>query len=684
MRIRRPRRLIGVAAGGLAALGIAGIAAVNAIDPAAYRDTLERRASAAAGRAVNVDGAIDLAPGLQPRLILRDVRVANADWAATDALLRAQRVAVDVALLPLLWGDVQLRRVALDAPRLNLATGPDGARNWTPGGARGDPAAGAAAMLRGFDRLRVRDARLAYRPRPDAPARTVHVARLAAEPGETDRLRVRGELAYRDTALRLRGQVGAPAQLLRADHHYPLALTLTALGTQARVEGTVIAPAAARRLDLRMTLNSDDPGRLLRHAGLPNAGAERLSLSAKVKGTPARFALREISGHLGRNALTGRAVLNRRKAPAELTATLNAKVLDLHPYLDRTGADAAGTARVFPDTPLPWGALHRARVDLKLTAETVKLADTLAASDAAARLTLANGKLQVRDLTAHVAGGRIGAQLTADAGAEPPAVSVTLDGDGLAYGKMLARLGITAGVAGTARVDASLRGAGHTPHALAASAAGRIAVVGGEGRIDNALLDAAGTGLADLLAPWRANDSDVRLTCAVARLRAQAGQLDSRVLLADTPSATLGADGAIDLGRERYDLRLVPKAKQTSLMSLAVPVRVTGPLRQPRIAPDPMGAAKAGAIAIGSLVNPLVTLGALVVDSRTTEGNPCVKAVEKARRKAGQADGDAGNGGGFFDELSRSIDDALGGKKASDDDDNDDALLHGGGKQHRR
>ena len=126
MRIRRPRRLIGVAAGGLAALGIAGIAAENAIDPAAYRDTLERRASAAAGRAVTVDGAIDLAPGLQPRLILRDVRVANAEWASTDALLRAERVAVDVALLPLLWGDVQLRRLALDAPRLNLATGPVG------------------------------------------------------------------------------------------------------------------------------------------------------------------------------------------------------------------------------------------------------------------------------------------------------------------------------------------------------------------------------------------------------------------------------------------------------------------------------------------------------------------------------------------------------------------------------
>jgi hypothetical protein len=201
-------------------------------------------------------------------------------------------------------------------------------------------------------------------------------------------------------------------------------------------------------------------------------------------------------------------------------------------------------------------------------------------------------------------------------------------------------------------------------------------VIADRGRIDHALVAAASAGLGDLLAPWRDRGKDVRLTCAVAKLAAADGTLDSRVLLADTPTATLGGEGAVDLGAERYDLRLVPKAKQPSLASLAVPVRVTGPLRAPEIGPDPLGAAKAGAIAIGSLVNPLVTLGALVVESQTNAGNPCVAAIEKARAKAesnGDNESDGDVDGGFFDDLSRSIDDALG--VEGSDDTNDEPVL---------
>jgi hypothetical protein len=174
-------------------------------------------------------------------------------------------------------------------------------------------------------------------------------------------------------------------------------------------------------------------------------------------------------------------------------------------------------------------------------------------------------------------------------------------------------------------------------------------------------LDATGAGLGDLLAVWREQDDDMNLNCAVARFGAEKGVLNSRAILADTQSVSFGGTGDIDLGNEELDLRITPEAKQTSLMSLAVPVRLSGPLTDPSIGPDPLGAAKATAFVVGAAINPLVAVGALVVSSETQDQNPCVAALAKARQKGtGKVEGDQGGVGGFLNKMGDSIDRALG------------------------
>jgi hypothetical protein len=66
------------------------------------------------------------------------------------------------------------------------------------------------------------------------------------------------------------------------------------------------------------------------------------------------------------------------------------------------------------------------------------------------------------------------------------------------------------------------------------------------------------------------------------------------------------------------------------------------------------------------VINPLVTLGALVVDSETQDENPCVRALAEARQGGdggGRSPGAGGRGDGvkgFLHDLSDSLDRTLG------------------------
>jgi len=680
MRARRLRRILAVAAVLIAALAIGGTIAIGQIDPSDYRDTLTARVEAKTGRALTIGGDITVAVGLEPEVTLTDVRLANAAWAGDSPMVTADTVKVRIALLPLAWGELRLRRVEVSRPTVHLASRPDGPPNWRMPKLDGrDEDRSRTNVLSGFDRLIVRDATLTYAPAPGAAAYRLDVVRFDGTTGTDGALDLAGKVRFRGTPLTLSGTVGPPDLALVAEHHYPIDLSVTGFGGTAGMRGTVIDPTGARRLDMDVTIRSDDPRALGERLGLPGLGADRLRVKADVTGTSGRFAVRGLDARLGATALTGRAVVDTKTRPTRLTGNLSAPMLDLRALIQGAAeSHATSDGRVFSKAPLPWSVLDAAHADVKLRADVVKLARDLTATEANAHATLSNGTLRLHEFAATLSGGRVTATGRIHGRDSPPRVKTSVRADSVAYGRLLADAGITDAVRGKARIEADLRARGRSAHGLAGTVSGRLAVIGDRGRIDHALVKTASAGVGDLLAPWRRTGEDVRLTCAVAKFAATAGTLDSRVLLADTPSATLGGEGTIDLGAERYDMRLVPKAKEPSLASLAVPIRITGPLGKPEIGPDPVGAAKAGAIAIGSLVNPLVTLGALVVESQTNTGNPCVAAIKKAKAKAESGDGgesktDGNVEGGFFDDLSRSIDDTLG--VEGSDDTNDESVL---------
>ena len=84
----------------------------------------------ATGRKLILDGEINLEIGLLPSLVVTDVTFANAAWGSRPQMVKIEKIEVQVRLLPLLFKDVQLKRIGLAGVDVLLETDPNGQGNW--------------------------------------------------------------------------------------------------------------------------------------------------------------------------------------------------------------------------------------------------------------------------------------------------------------------------------------------------------------------------------------------------------------------------------------------------------------------------------------------------------------------------------------------------------------------------
>ncbi|MGF7208564.1 uncharacterized protein involved in outer membrane biogenesis [Skermanella aerolata] len=100
------------------------------IDWNTYKAEIADRIGAATGRAVTLDGNIDLALLPRPTLSVAGARLANLPGASEPDMVRLRKLDVRVALMPLLRGRIQVQSVALIEPVIALEVLSDGRRNW--------------------------------------------------------------------------------------------------------------------------------------------------------------------------------------------------------------------------------------------------------------------------------------------------------------------------------------------------------------------------------------------------------------------------------------------------------------------------------------------------------------------------------------------------------------------------
>lgn len=122
-------KIIGWSAAGSAGLLIACIIIIQSISNAQYKEWISDLAFSATGRQLVFDGDVDIHFGKEIRFLAKEIRFANTAQGSRPDMVTADRLLLQVALLPIFKGVLDFV-IELDGPDILLETDSDGRRNW--------------------------------------------------------------------------------------------------------------------------------------------------------------------------------------------------------------------------------------------------------------------------------------------------------------------------------------------------------------------------------------------------------------------------------------------------------------------------------------------------------------------------------------------------------------------------
>ena len=678
-------------------VAVGGYIALSTLDLEQVRQLAERQAKEATGRDLKVAGPIDLKISLTPAISLSDVSFANADWGSRAEMVTLKSFDLEVAIMPLLSGAIEVNRLVLVEPDILLETNAEGKGNWelgtpaaadsqeaAPASGDGGGGAGGVGPIR-IDVVAIENGKITYRD-----GATGQETRLALDQfdasiaGSSAPITLSLAGSYNDAPFKADGTLGSMDQLQSGP--FPVAVTAEAGGAEITVNGSIAQPQSGQGIDLAITAKGDSLAGFSGFAGNPVPPLGPYDIAVKVGQNGDQITFSDLALTMGGSDLAGSGSLTMGAKPTvdgQFTSTL----LDLADFQagaaegagsEEAAADTSGggtatggsdSRYLFTEDPLPFDGLQAANANVKLQAQTLRLQPKMEMQDLDLTVVLTDGDLQIVPLNTGFAGGNIELEVGLNAAQAPARLTTKVLAGGIDYGQLLKDMEISQDVAGTLDVDVDLNGQGNSMREIASGLAGHLEMTSGEGTIDNRLLKLVAVGLGDITGPLFGGEKSARLNCIVTRFDVAQGLAQSKAILLDTEVFTLSGGGDVDLRDETLNLSFDTATREASIASLAVPFNVTGPMTDPSIAPDPLGTAAgvakaAGAIAGGQAGALGALIGAGAGGGDSGGGNPCqvaLAAIGQGSAPAGEPAAAPTQGGpaGAVEEVTKEAEDAL-------------------------
>jgi len=616
----------------------------------------------ATGRKLTIGGDIKLKPGLIPALVLTDIKFQNAPWGTRADLAKIKYFEVKVALLPLLKGKIEVKRLVLVEPEIVVETNKHGKSNFVFAAPKKPipPPEEETTLLEDispllallFNKVRIKKGLFVYRDGQSGKTHKVKLKLLTAGAAGIDdpvKISIKGD--YHNQPFNVAGTIGPPATLRNSDKAWSLNLIVKALDATLTLDGSVKDVRTPRGIDLGFRIKTRDLTKLSQFAGqtLPLKEPFEMAFRATDIG-PKAYKLSDFKARLGRNHLSGSIDVNFVKKRPLLKAMLFSKKIDLRPYL--SGHKKNKSKKVFPDDPLLLGALNHAEGTANILANRFLL-PRFALKHLAAKVTLKGGSLTIRPINAAMGKGKLKGRLTIKPRRKAATVTAQLKVEDCDLKKMLKGLNITDALEGNLNANINLKGKGRSVAALMAGLDGSTNIQISQGRINNKYINLLGADLGAsvfrMLNPKKEKVNYTRINCLVSGFDIKKGLAVSTATVFDTGSMSVLGKGKINLKNEEIDFSLHPVPKDgigfsgigkvsVSLNGLANTFKMGGTLAQPSLTLDPAGTATTLGKAIGGflLFGPFGIAAALINTSSGDE-NPCLTAIETINKAAAAA-----------------------------------------------
>lgn len=638
MTLVRPLKWI---AGGLLSLVLLPVLFVAVFGWNWLRGPIERMTTERTGRVLEIHGDLKVGFGWpSPHIHAGAVSFANPDWAKEKQMVSADAVEISIDLPQLLARNIVLPEVHLERPVVFLEQGTGGRKNWLLDPNQQDE----AARIR-IDRLTLDHGTLGY----DDAAKKTRIRSELSTSGAGVAFTAQGQ--YLGLPLKARGSGGPVLGMRDEDTPYPLKIDASVGHTRVKADGTITSLLKFSAMDMRLGLSGDSLDQLFPLLGIAFPATRAYTTDGHLLHAGNSWRYEKFSGRIGDSDIAGALQVDSGGKRPALKAELASKLLDFadlgpligatpgsvqaakqaDPQAAQTAAAVSAQARVLPELPFKtdrWGSVD---AEVSLKASTIRRAKELPLENLVTHLSLRDSVLKLDPLDFGIAGGHLNAVISLDGQKDPIQAHARVRARKILIAKLFPTVDLNKSSIGQINGEFDLKGQGNSVGRMLASSDGKLGLVVADGEISKLMLETIGLHIWEILELRMTGDKRVKLRCAVADFDVKGGVMRTGALVFDTEVTTIIGTGSIDLARERLDLTLNPKTKNTSIVALRSPIYVRGSFARPEVEVDKGRVAMRGigALALG-LVNPFLALIPLI-DAGPGKDSDCGQLVRDAR-----------------------------------------------------
>jgi uncharacterized protein involved in outer membrane biogenesis len=613
------------------------------------------------GRELTLGGDIDVKIGLFPTLVVNDVAFQNAAWGSQPQMAQTKRLEVQIALLPILAGDIHIRQLTAADPEFLIEIDKSGQWNLefddplesepkTPA----DPVALIRQYFPEFKDVQIEGGTFTFRDHRSGRSEEVAIEKLELESSRFGLpLDVDLKFSLNKTPFEISGELGRLSKMRNPDERWPVDLTIAAAGSEISIAGHITDVMTVTGIDLRLAAKGSDIANLQQLTGesIPVKGAFDIT-GHLTAATSENVKISDIAVVLGESTINGEMALDQTSPRPQVNARFHSSRLDLRPFIKqntdgrqteaKTKQKQTQDNRVFSVEPFDLQDFHRIDAAVRFDADEI-LTHRIALDKFQLDVSLKNGHLIIKTLTIDIGGGKLSGSLDLLAKGNHVNLATQMTVKKIDFGEMLKKLEITQDLDGVLDIDLDFKGQGKSMTALMAGLNGDLIAILSEGRMPVAYIDLLGADIADgflsLLNPLEKKIDLATINCAICDFYVQDGLAKSDVIMIDDPEKSLLSRGTINLKTEALDFAIYTKPKKgigtketgrlsVNLSQITKPFKLGGTLANPSLGISPE---RALITAGRALLGPAGWASFFISASAGNE-DPCAAALKIAGR----------------------------------------------------
>jgi len=660
----RRKIVLGVLAGVILACLLVIIVVVKTYNYNNFKPMITNIAKKYTGRKLTMAGDIKVKISLSPTLQVNNVSFQNAPWSSHPEMIRAKKIEVQLALIPLIKGNINVKRLTLINPDLIIEVNTSGKTNLEfdlPAQKKVKTAPvkkdEKETALFDFKEILIKDGRLTVKNHQKNKTLVVTIDRSSRKSSEfmgDGDIELKG--SFNDIPFNVSGKIGSWASITDPDVPYPVDLKAKVAQMDIAIIGKIQDPVAAKGIDVRFSVNGDDLAKIenITKEPFPINGPFYIS-SHLIAAKPYKIQVSDMLIELRNSKLKGSVTLDRSVKKPQISGDLVSETLDLRPMLINRGKKAGDknakttkperkSDRFFQNTPLKMDGLHLFNAAMNLKIKQLLL-PKVAIDNIETKVRLKDGNLTANPMTAFIGGGKMVNSLNVQAKKNMAFFDVKVDIKQTNLGEMLKKLEITQSLEGILDLDIDLKGQGKSVAGIMAGLNGDVVASLGEGKIPTGFLNFVSadisTTLMRIINPFGEKIDSAQINCAVCDFNIINGMAKSDIIVVDDPHKSLFSKGTINLKTEALDFQIETHPKEgigtqdtgklsISLSKITKPFKLGGTLVNPSLEIDIVGS---GTTIGAALLGP-VGWAYLLVSGSSGNSNPCKKALEIAGKGA--------------------------------------------------